>query len=82
MTDLITRAGACLKDKDMKKYDYGTKKHVAVNWNEKDYSLSRIKSALNQKAGSWSVGSDHIIKEFTPISDQGPAASSFSYLIW
>lgn len=75
MSELITRAGAHLPDKDMKKYDRKLKQHVVVNWNEKDYSLSRIRSGLQQKAGTWTASSEHIIPEFTPISNQGPLGS-------
>lgn len=72
---LITRAGTCLHDRDMKKYDHKAKKHVVVPWADKDYSFSRLRSALNQKAGSWKARADYIIPEHTPISDQGAIGS-------
>jgi len=71
MTDLITRAGACLPDKSMHKYDHQLKKLVAMNWVAKDKSFDEIRSAMKQKAGGWRPQQGHIIPERTPISNQG-----------
>lgn len=57
------------------KFDRKTGQHVSVDWKAKDRDLSRIRTALQQKAGSWDPNIDHIIPEFTPISDQGPVGS-------
>lgn len=72
---LITRVGACLQDNNMKKYDRKLEKRVSVDWQEKDYSMSRINSALKQKAGPKKSNTDFIIRELTPISSQGSIGS-------
>lgn len=75
MIESVIRASACLRDEDMRKYDYKAKCHVDVDWSEKDFPMARIKPALEQRAGSWVKGSKHIIPEFTPLSHQGRIGS-------
>jgi len=59
----------------MKKYNYEEKTYIDIDWSQKDKPLSLIKAGLVQKADKWNAGSEHIIPEFTPISNQGPIGS-------
>lgn len=72
---MSVRANACLPDREMRKYDHRAKAHLDVDWSKKDKPLSLIRTGLVQKAGTWDAASDHVIPEFTPISDQGPIGS-------
>ena len=42
------------------------------NWGNKDRSFDQIRSVM---ASSWEINTEHLIKEFTPISNQGGAGS-------
>lgn len=60
----------CLHDRDMTLFDHKNKIHKKVDWKLKDRPFERIRTTLKQKASTWEMWSEHIIPEFTPISDQ------------
>ena len=60
----------CLLDKDMTLFDHKNKTRKIVDWGYKDRQFGQIRGALKQKASSWELWSEHIIPEFTPISNQ------------
>lgn len=66
----VTTPKGCLLDRDMSLYDHKNKKLVSVDWKLKDRNFDRIRSTFKQKTISWGMWSEHIIPEFTPISNQ------------
>lgn len=66
----LTLPGGCLLDRDMVLYDHKNKVSVPINWKEKDWDFNRIRSSFKQKTPSWEIWSEHIIPEFTPVSNQ------------
>lgn len=69
---MSNRAGGHLPDAQMRKYDHKSGTYLDIDWSKKDKPLSLIKQGLIQRAGASSPGTEHIIRELTPISNQGP----------
>jgi C1A family cysteine protease len=59
----------------MKLFNHKSDKHLDTDWAEKDWGFDRIRSTLTQASGDWEMHSEHIIPEYTPISNQGKAGS-------
>lgn len=69
---LITNVGNfVLPDKKMPKL----KGMEGLSWRDKDRTFDQIRKVLKQRATNWEIYSEHIIPEYTPISDQGRAGS-------
>jgi C1A family cysteine protease len=73
MSSIITRAGCCLNGKEQPLYNRKTKSKVIVSpnyWELKDKTFDALSSQLIPVSSS-----DHIIKDLSPISDQGSIGS-------
>lgn len=75
MDGVITRPDCQLPDKTMSVYDRKAEKRRWFDWKILDRSMERIRTPLQQKAGTWEANSDHIIPEHTPLSDQRRAGT-------
>jgi len=65
-------AGGHLNDSKMHIFNYQDGEAYYPDWSEKDKPLSEIIPELRNRIRPSSVGESHLIKEFTPISNQGP----------
>jgi len=65
----------CKLDKEMRVFDPKTKKFSSPDWKKLDRDFALIKSTLIRKAVSSEGFDEHIIPEFTPISNQGSHGS-------
>src|SRR6185436_12838274 len=59
----------------MRVYDRKTRQFSQPDWGQLDRPFAAIATPLRQVAGSWDLASEHVIPEYTPISDQGVAGS-------
>ncbi|HED06299.1 MAG TPA: hypothetical protein ENI61_06420 [Ignavibacteria bacterium] len=65
-------SGGHLHDSEMRVFNHRNGKSITPDWSKKDKSLSLIMPELIKNIKSSIVGEPHLIKESTPISNQGP----------